>query len=221
MDIDNPREPRSRAKGRLKDDWPETPHREQVRVPRQAKTASGRTLETDPLLLLRQYDRAMWAAAVFRRRLRECGYPTDLDQFPPRLREAWNELERAWEVYWSMWNRAPSGTISSRRPAPATPTLVIVLKLAGKTYNVMHDAAPWREIVCLIDVWHRYLVGQKILRADHSGFLHIGLLYEFGQALGVGKLTPQDLARRFSMSTTKIQSAIRRYQRTTKDRSVS
>lgn len=195
--------------------------RERVRVLKQGKTSSVRTLETDSLLLLRQYDRAMRLAAAFRKRYAESGgsYPIDPDRLAPHMREALDELLRAWEIHGSLWNRAPTGTITRRIPAPTTPA--IVLRLAGKTYNVMHGAASWREIARLIDVWHRHYVGQKILRSDHSGFLHIGLLYEFGQALGVGKLTPKDLAKRFSMSTTKIQSAIRRYQRTTKDRSVS
>ena len=187
----------------------------------QSKTKRGRSLETDPEFLLRLRDRAERLSTAFERRYKEYrgSYPIDPEQLVLPHREPWKDSRQAWEVWGALFNRAPTGTITGRIPAPATP--IIVIRIAGKTYTVKHGAAPRREIARLIDVWHRHYVGQKILRVDHSGFLHIGLLYEFGQALGVGKLSVKDLAKRFSMKKTKISSAIRRYRRTTKDRSVS
>ena len=180
---------------------------------RQAATdRKGRTLDTDPDMVLRQYRRAKDKAAAYRQ-----GKATPGD------------VQAAWDRYWWLCYKAPTDTVIAERNGPPPP--LMVLPIDGKRYSVsgVHQdangrlvAGPSREHARLLDVWTRYYVGQPIRRHDPSKFRHVGLLHEFGHLFDPpvdGK--PAALARRFKISETRIRSRLRRYRRLTVKRSVS
>ena len=177
--------------------------------PGPAKYRRGRSLETDPMFLLRLRKRAEVCGAVYRARLRECGNP---ERPTAALLQARRDVERAWEIFGVNFNRASIGTITGHYRGP---TRVIAFPIAGRTYIVRRGAASSREIARLVDVWVRYYAGRRIPGVGRTRFHHIGLRNEFGQALGVRCITAKKLAQQFKISEAKIHLAIKRYHRKT------